>query len=213
MEAKQTLIYLVRHGETEGNVNGIYQGQNDTPLTDLGIKQSKELGGKLRLIDFQAVYSSDLLRAKRTAELVLEPKPVDITLDRRLRERDFGIFTGKLHSDVYAENKGMFDVFVTLSREARWTYDFNGIIESDQVLSQRMSAVMHDIVRSHMAQNILVVSHGGAIRTFLGKLDPRYYDLMPGNASCVQLKVVDGVFHILESEGYTPLRLYHSTNT
>ena len=65
-------LYLVRHGEAVGNVEGMIIGQDDSPLTTNGIRQTKQISRKLRHINFAAVFSSDLIRAKRTAEFIIK---------------------------------------------------------------------------------------------------------------------------------------------
>ncbi|HEU0080948.1 MAG TPA: histidine phosphatase family protein [Candidatus Paceibacterota bacterium] len=96
-------IYITRHGQNEDNANGILNGHRDLPLTAIGEKQGRELAGGIKEagLTFDAVYSSPLSRAMRTAEIVSEtlgmPKPVAMDL---LIERDFGVMTGKPIADI-----------------------------------------------------------------------------------------------------------------
>src|SRR3989338_7312590 len=85
-------IYLIRHGESIGNAKGIHQGQkNDFSLSALGRKQSYFLKKRFEHLKIDAIYSSDLRRAKETAEIISESKRLIPLLDKRLRERDFGL--------------------------------------------------------------------------------------------------------------------------
>lgn len=86
-------ITLVRHGVTEWNALGRWQGHADTPLSPDGERQARLLGRRLANEDFDLVYTSDLVRARRTAELALPHRPA--TPDARLREVHFGEFDGQ----------------------------------------------------------------------------------------------------------------------
>jgi broad specificity phosphatase PhoE len=96
-------IFIARHGQNEDNVNGILNGHRDLPLSDLGRDQAKELGQAIKDADlkFDAVYSSPLVRAFETAEIVADiadlPKPQVYDL---LIERDFGVMTGQPVSKI-----------------------------------------------------------------------------------------------------------------
>lgn len=98
-----TTLYLVRHGETEDNVNQILQGQTDGQLTLKGIEQARELRDKIRNNRFDAIISSDLKRALDTAEILNEPHHLKIEQTMLLRERDWGDFTGRFIPDIQEE--------------------------------------------------------------------------------------------------------------
>src|SRR3989344_5835107 len=93
--AKLTTFYIVRHGQTEWNTKGLLQGHGDSPLTYLGVKQAEQIRDELKSIHFDAIFSSDLLRAKRTAEIVALERKIAVKTTQALRERDFGHFEGK----------------------------------------------------------------------------------------------------------------------
>ena len=89
-------IYLIRHGETDWNAKGLLQGQSDIPLNKEGEKQTIEAAKKhFKKIKFAAIFSSDLVRAKRTAEIIALEKKMAVETSVLLRERDFGPFEGK----------------------------------------------------------------------------------------------------------------------
>jgi broad specificity phosphatase PhoE len=96
-------IHIARHGQNEDNANGILNGHRDTPLTGLGMRQAQELGCGIRKagLTFDAVYTSPLVRASKTAEIVCEvldiPPPNVIA---SLIERNFGVMTGQLAKDI-----------------------------------------------------------------------------------------------------------------
>ena len=87
-------IYLVRHGETEWNEKKLIQGYSDIPLNKKGELQAKQLGQEFNNIYFDAVFSSDLLRAKNSAEIIILEKKLTVATTKVLRERFFGRFEG-----------------------------------------------------------------------------------------------------------------------
>src|SRR3990167_4625255 len=88
-------IYVVRHGESEWNVKGLIQGQSDSPLTQSGERQAFLLAKELKNIKFGAVFSSDLVRAKRTADMIALERSLAIQTSKALIERNFGKLEGK----------------------------------------------------------------------------------------------------------------------
>ena len=93
--SKSCILYIIRHGETEWNVKKLCQGQTDIPLNNKGEIQAGNLSKELSHIKFNAVYSSDLIRAKRTAEIVVLEKKLAVITTKALKERLFGRFEGK----------------------------------------------------------------------------------------------------------------------
>lgn len=98
-----TTLYLVRHGETEDNVNQILQGQTDGQLTARGVAQAQELRDKLKDDHFDVLISSDLKRAVDTATILNEPHHLKMETSILLRERDWGDFTGRFIPDIQEE--------------------------------------------------------------------------------------------------------------
>lgn len=90
-----TEMWLVRHGQTDWNLNGIYQGQSDIPLNETGIQQARDLAVELRQTRFERIYSSDLDRARQTAEIIAAELGVPVVVDARLREINQGVWEGK----------------------------------------------------------------------------------------------------------------------
>src|SRR3989339_1721811 len=99
-EENYCTLYLVRHGETEWNVKKINQGQSESFLTEKGIEQAKETAERLKDIKFDAIFSSDLSRTQRTAEIIKLDRELIIQTSQLLRERAHGSFEGK-HADVF----------------------------------------------------------------------------------------------------------------
>src|SRR3990172_12494183 len=124
-----TTFYLVRHAQTEWNVKGIVQGgTTDSPLTESGKKVSKELAGKFKDIKFDLVFSSDLLRAKRTAKIIVLEKNLAVRTTELLRERSFGEFDGKANSELRAVH----ELLSKLEDYEKYSYKHSKEYESDE---------------------------------------------------------------------------------
>jgi len=160
-------IYLVRHGLTDWNLKGLLQGQIDIPLNKEGERQAIEIAKKhFKKIKFAAVFSSDLVRAKRTAEIIALEKKMAIQTSKLLRERDFGPFEGKHWQEVEKDLKMSIKEFRILSDELA---DKLGI-ESDEKMMERFLRFLREVAVAYQGKNILIVSHGSLMRVFLTKL-------------------------------------------
>ena len=151
-----TRLYIVRHGATEWNINKRAQGQADVPLTHEGRIQSTDVAERLARADIDAVYSSDLSRARDTARVVAAPHGLDVIEDPDLREIDQGEWTG-LTPDVIRERW-----------PDRWGparhYNTRPGGESPQQVRARALESVRRIVEKHPDGEVVVVSHGGTIR-------------------------------------------------
>lgn len=167
-------IYLIRHGETEWNKKKLIQGHSDIPLNEKGKLQSKQLGEKLKGIHFEAVFSSDLVRARRTAEIIILEKKLAVVTTKALRERLFGRFEGK-HLD---ELKKTLKELIFTSKERQKKLKLNNI-ENDEEIMGRFIPFIREVAVAYQGKNVLVVSHGGLIRAFLNHMGfkiPEYSD-------------------------------------
>ena len=129
-----TTFYIARHGETEHNVQGIIQGQNDSPLTTKGLEQAKNLASDLKEVKFDLVLSSDLLRAKRTAEVVAKEQALEVEATEMLRERNWGELEGRPSAEY---NKNFREYIQALSHEERYTKQIVPGFESDEEMMKR----------------------------------------------------------------------------
>ena len=179
-------FFIVRHGQTLLNSLDRAQGWADSPLTDAGKQTAVELGHKLKSIDFDAVYTSDMLRTIQTAELIMEAgekKGMPIEKDARLREWCLGnmeaennaVFIKKvadwLGGASFAElNKRLPDV-----ADAIYEHDTTGMAEPFQTIEERLKAAFMDMAQRHGVRensNILVVTHAFAIKTIFHLFAP-----------------------------------------
>lgn len=153
-----TRLVLLRHGETAWNQDARIQGHTDIELNPTGRWQAARLGAALADDGLQAVYSSDLLRARETAEAIGERAGVAVQLDRGLRERAFGQFEGQRFVDIEARDP---------EAGRRWRQrepDFRppgG--ESLREFNDRALGAVQALCRVHPGEHIAVVAHGGVL--------------------------------------------------
>lgn len=195
----KSIIYIVRHGETEWNLKRIVQGQMDSPLTDLGISQAKDLAKELREIKFDLVFSSDLLRAKKTAEIIAAEHKLTVETTELLRERAFGKLEGKPVEALRAFE----DLFAKLKHEEIFVYKSSPDVESDKEITTRLITFLRETAITHAGKKILVVTHGGVMRAFLIRLGVTDYKkpMFVGNGGYIKLET-DGIdFEVKEIMG------------
>lgn len=197
-------LYIVRHAQTEWKMLNIIQGQLDSPLTDFGIKQTKKLAQALKQIDFTAIFSSDLLRAKKTAEILKLGRKLHIQTRQALRERTFGEHDEQMSKIYTKKTKKSLTKYMSLSEEEKWKFKFCKGYESNEDLIQRFMKIIRKIAVCYQGKNVLVITHGGNLRTFLGRIGfADYAKLSPGVVKNLgYIKVVcDGVdFSIKEDK-------------
>lgn len=152
-----TKIFLVRHGETQWNLEGRMQGHLDSPLTDKGVAQAKALGEKLEHYFFTAIYSSDSPRALTTARYLSQQR---IALKQCLRERNLGIFQGVLKKDLELLFPEEFRHYSTHNPDYVVPQG-----ESGHQFRRRCVTCLEDIARQHSGEQILVVAHGGVLNS------------------------------------------------
>ena len=151
-----TRILLARHGETEWNRLGRWQGHADPPLNDTGRAQAEALAAQLSRDGVAAVYSSDLQRASETAHIVGDRLGLSVTEDPALREIDVGSWSGLTRDEVRDRYPEGF---------ARWLAGEIGHDgETREQLADRVVGAIERIANAHSGEHVLVVTHGGAIR-------------------------------------------------
>jgi probable phosphoglycerate mutase len=153
-----TRLCIVRHGETAWNAEHRVQGQLDVPLNAIGLAQARAAAKVLGREKFDVIYSSDLSRARQTAQPVLEFLPLEIILEKELRERHYGIF----ESLTYAEVKERFPQDYARFEAREPDYDFR-TGESLKDFSARSIAAVSRIARECEGKSILVFTHGGVL--------------------------------------------------
>jgi len=157
---KNTELILVRHGETAWNRERRMQGQTDTPLSDIGLRQAQAVGQRLARETFAAIYSSDLKRAWDTARAIADASGHDIVGDQRLRERTFGIFEGLTYDEMttrYPTEHARFS-----RRDPEYAVPGG---ESPRQFFERSLAGLEAIAAAHPGEKAVVVTHGMVLDT------------------------------------------------
>jgi probable phosphoglycerate mutase len=152
-----TTLLLARHGESDWNRERRWQGHADRPLTDVGRAQARRLAARLANIALDAIYASDLRRARQTAEVVARAQRLEVHVDPRLREVDVGSWSGLTRED--AERRFPDDVRRWRNGETGWR---DG--ETYEQMSRRVVAAVDRLATAHAGGRVLIVSHGGPIR-------------------------------------------------
>ena len=153
-----TRLIIIRHGETEWNLEGRIQGHMDSPLTESGRAQAEAIAGRLQTEEVNALYSSDLGRAYTTAQFVSHKTGQDILTDKRLRELHLGNFEGLTEEEV---RKRFPEDYVYLKNpEPGYIYPGG---ESKEQFSVRVISCLEELMGKHQGEQIVVITHGGAL--------------------------------------------------
>ncbi|WP_407207743.1 adenosylcobalamin/alpha-ribazole phosphatase [Citrobacter portucalensis] len=158
-------LWLVRHGETEANVAGLYSGHAPTPLTERGIAQAQTLGTLLRNVPVDNVLCSELERARHTTQLILGDREVPVRNMPELNEMFFGDWEMRNHRDLAREDAENYTVWCNDWQNATPT---NG--EGFQAFSQRVERFIAQLADYKTCQNLLVVSHQGVLSVLIARL-------------------------------------------
>ena len=179
-----TILLLVRHGETDWNREGRWQGHSDTALNDTGRAQARRVAEQLQDVD--AIYSSDLARARETADIVAAELGLPVLEDERLRERSFGAWEGLTAPEIQER---------FADELARWRAgEGHGAADAEpfDAFANRVRSFLDDAISRHTNETALIVAHGGSIRVIHALahgLDyVRDHRAIPGVPNCAVLR-------------------------
>jgi broad specificity phosphatase PhoE len=153
-----TRLYFVRHGQSAGNAEGRFGGHSPTPLSELGKQQAEITAEALAKKKIEVIYSSDLLRAVQTAEPLAAILDLPIITTSAFRERKVGVLEGK----TFDESKAEFpkDYYALVNRNIHHVITEG---ESYRQLLKRATNALHEVLRTHYGESIVIFSHTGAI--------------------------------------------------
>lgn len=200
-DKKYCRLYIVRHGQAQANVDKIVAGITDTPLTELGVTQACSRAEEFANIKFEAVFSSNLSRARRTAEIIAIDKKLLVNTTELLREKNFGVYEGKHEKFFFEENRLMFEKLEKLSEEEKRKFKVYPSLESEEEMMARFLLKLRELAVTYKGKNVLVVSHGSIMRTFLIHLFGPRQDFPWGSLANTAYIVVesDGVDFFLKN--------------
>lgn len=194
----KTTLYFIRHGYSTANVRALFVGHLDVPLTEQGQEQARRTAEYVAQFPLDALYSSDLLRARQTAEPIAELTGLEPILERDLRE----YFFGDLEGVPFPEYEKTNPEFCAL-----WAKDFSRLVppggERPADLLARATRVLERIARENEGKVVAIVTHGvflRAVHTVLTGGDLGAMGVAPwaSNASVTRAEWEDGVFTLCE---------------
>ena len=178
-----TAFALVRHGETDWNRERRIQGSTDIPLNDTGRDQARATGALLASRRWNALVASPLSRAAETARLIGEHVGLaEPELEPRLAERDYGAAEGLTGTEIDVKFPDGADVPGRETREA---------------VAERAVAALHDLAARHPGEAVIVVAHGGVIRSVLESVEPGRHRGMITNGSVHSFRHADGALELV----------------
>ena len=182
------MIYIIRHGKTELNKSNVLQGRSNYPLNDEGIRQAEETAKLLESVEFDHVYSSPLIRAVQTAEIIAPN--CEMKIDERLIEMDYGPYEGTGLRNMPEELRIFFSDFIHNSAP-------DGMEQLSEVV-MRTGAFLEDI--RTLEGNILISTHAIAMKGLLENLTPDsqggYWSKYIGNCAVYVADNKDGIIGI-----------------
>jgi broad specificity phosphatase PhoE len=164
------LLTIVRHGETSANLDGVWHGSTDTPLTERGHRQAERVAVRIaeRHAGAVALYSSPLQRARHTADPIARALSLELRVDPGLAEYDLGSWEGRSYRELYERER-----FWDRIRDDPDFAPHGG--ESARSAAERLAGALRRIAASHAGTRVVVVTHGGALSMALGLLTEGSY--------------------------------------
>lgn len=160
------MLYIMRHGKTDWNLKHKLQGKTDIPLNEMGIEMAKEAREEYKDVHFDVCYCSPLVRARETANLVLEGREIPVIIDDRLEEMGFGIYEGT--ENVFEKPEcPVRELFFSPA-----TYKPVGGAESLEDLIKRTSEFINEVALPQVneGKDVLIVGHGAMNSAIIGQI-------------------------------------------
>jgi probable phosphoglycerate mutase len=199
-----TTLYLIRHGETDHNSSGRMQGWLDVPLNALGLRQAHLLAQRFRGKSIAAIYSSPLVRALATAQVVAQALGLAVVCDERLREYNMGDWTNKTAEEIAQVTPNFY------SDDPHGPAIPNG--ENAHDMHVRVAAFLEEAAQAHVNQSFMAVAHGGTlgmmVATLLGMPIVRRQPFSFGNTAIAKLERRHGRWRLVRLNDQCHLRAH-----
>lgn len=195
---KLTRIYVVRHAQSEGNAGIIKKKKQElgSSLTKMGVSQAQLLAENIKNIDFEAIFSSDMLRTRQTAEILTLERKLAVQASNLIRERSFEHYLKKLNRKTEEKLKEeMKKVLIKLNEKGKMQYKHSPQMESAEEGALRLLTFIREASLAFQGKNILVVAHGNIMRSLLVHLEFVKYDELPEGT------IENTGYFVLESDG------------
>lgn len=157
-------MYLVRHGQTQANLDGVYCGRSDLPLTERGQQQAQAVARQLQGIDFAAAYASRLLRTQQTLRPIIGAQGA-FHVHAGLDEMDFGAWELRHHRALAAEQSAAYQAWCS-----DWRHAAPPQGEGFAAFSARVGATLDELLARHAGQRVLLVAHQGVLALLCARL-------------------------------------------
>lgn len=180
-----TIVYLIRHGETEWNKLGRFQGSTDIALSEDGVKQAY-LAAEVLKGKFDYIYASPLSRAKHTADIIGEAGHITAQIEPDISEINFGLWEGLTYEEIKEQYP---------KELASWINPLEGYLMSDDLsiknVGKRAGSAIRRLVKDHLGERIVLVAHGGILKAGIIDLFDwnlnMYHKIFLGNTSITKL--------------------------
>jgi len=199
-----TQVFLIRHGETESNVEGRFRGRANIPLSKNGFVQASELANSLSETKIDVIYSSPLLRAKQTAEKLAITKNLPIVEHSGFQNIDLGDWTHKLKDEVKRDYPIEWAQWTTLP-------EYMTIPGGENIIEVRNRArkALDKLVRKHDGENVVIFTHRAVLKPLIASLlsmpSPFFWKLHLETASY-------SLFHYYKGKGYVMQKFNHTSH-
>ena len=167
------MLYFVRHGQTNDNVNHVLTGRLNTALNEIGVKQAIEAGEQSKDLNIDMAFCSPLDRAKRTCQEIVKHHNIEMTVTEELIERSYGIYEGKVETVV--------------DREKSWNYfedAYINVMETPRELFGRVYAFLDRIKEKYKDKDVLIVAHNG-----IGRAIYCYFNGIPSDGNLLSFSM------------------------
>ncbi len=186
-------FYIVRHGQTIFNQKDMVQGWCDSPLTQIGINQAIGAGLGLNDVSFSHAYTSISERAYDTANAIIQNRKIPLTIDKRLKEFNFGMLEGEKNEVLMKPFNGDFEAAIKIG----WVKDGG---ENETMVRERVRSFFDEITPHHENGNVLITTHGLTIMAILKEMVPQDFniDLLDRGIDNCSVTVIeyDGRYHL-----------------
>jgi probable phosphoglycerate mutase len=157
-----TLIILVRHGECEGNVKGVFRGRTDFPLNERGLVQAHDLARELKNFSVKYIYTSPLSRARQTAEAIGEQCEVEVKVEEGFNNIKLGSWEGRFKKEIAKLYPKEWELWVHNPEKLR-IKDMETLYD----VQKRAKACLDNLVSKHGGETLAVVSHRAILKPLI----------------------------------------------
>jgi len=159
---KGTLIFLVRHGECEGNIKGMFRGRTDFPLNKRGLVQAQDLAQELKSFSIKYIYTSPLSRARQTAEAIAQQCGIEVKIEEQFNNIELGSWEGRFKKEIAELYPKEWELWVNNPEELR--------VEGMETLydvQKRTKACLDSLVSRYNGETLVVVSHRAVLKPLI----------------------------------------------